>query len=156
VDIDIAVCVEQGVFQVAVFDVVPPSAVKMTHTTASPRRSSDMLRHGCEIHRRIWAIAFRLGVGAGIVMAGEAVNVVGISELECCVSPPITDMTLVTGFFVTGDANTIVVENIPLSDITNSTSVDVFLPLPVPVRGPHHLGGPFCMTGDARSRHLGG
>ena len=131
VHVHVAGRIEQRLFQVAVLHVVAAAAEEVAGAAVGALGLADVLRDVVQIHGGIGhsgAVDFDIGVA--VVVAGQAVHVVGILEIEGGAVVAVADVTLVAALLVAGDADAEVVQDVPLADGADALAFDVLRCVP--------------------------
>ena len=125
--------------EIAVLDVIAATGIGVAEDAVVDRRAAlaDALCNRLQVHtclrpsRRL----LRLGIGAGLIVAYEAVDIVAVAEIECVVRVAVTDMTLRATTLVARDRDTEVIDDVFLAVVTAFESFDIrrdAFPLEVP------------------------
>jgi hypothetical protein len=93
-DVDIACCLQESGFKIAMLNVVASSTVEMADAAVLTDWSADTLRYEGEIdvRVRIPREAHGFNIGTAVIVATKAIYVKRIAEIERSISPPISDM----------------------------------------------------------------
>ena len=156
VHVKIFVRVKQAFIQVTVFDGVTATASEVASATILPRRQSHAPGRGQQVDSFCRKTLFTLGVTTALVMANQAVDVIGFFEVECLVFPAVARVTGRAAGPVALDSDAEIVDGVFFA------GGDRFVPalhhdrfgLPAPVRRMNHLLRRFFVAGQAGARDI--
>ena len=128
--------------EITVFHGIAAAAKEMAVAAGLPRTWTDITGNKGQIdlfgrHPGAGRCFF---VGAGRVMANQAVDVGRVGEVETAIFPTVADMTAGTAWFVRRDGNTKIVKRVDFSAVDFFAVNDLFA-IPGPVAGFHDMPG---------------
>lgn len=129
------------VVHVPVLDVVAAAAVQMAAAAVNPVWPADALGNGSEIDALSWQTSFALNVGAGVIMANQAVNLGFIRKIEISAVPAIARVAGCAAFPIGLNADAEIIDGILLTDgYRFRPPIDLVRPgFPGPMGRRHHL-----------------
>ena len=149
-------------FEIAMLDPIAAAAIKMAGPAIGSFRRPDALRDLCPFdggqpleHDAAGSIALcrrRLVIGAGLLVADEAVDVLLVLEVEVCARPVVAGMTLRAHAFIAARIGAEIIDDVVLAENLARLGAFVF---PGPVDGLHELVASLVVAGQAGLRDFG-
>ena len=128
-NVELLVGVEEGGIKIPVLDPVGAAAVEVTTATVDPAGSPDMLGDFFQVdrleeltatllvrQRRIAAGSGKLAVSSGGVVAGQAIDILGLMEIELTILPTVTGVTAGAPAPVGDRRDSVVVQDMGLAE----------------------------------------